>query len=175
MIPEREDVGRRTPLMRAMRELADIHASLPEDRPVSLDEAIELHRRQLSRRQVLKGAGALGAAMVVASPPLAALARPRRRGAHDPRVVVVGAGLAGLSCAYKLQQHGIRADLYESRDRVGGRCWSARTFAGGQVAEHGGEFVDTRHVQLRRLVAALGLDLDDLNPAYEAEGDVTGL
>ena len=87
----------------------------------------------------------------------------------------MGAGLAGVSCAYKLQQHGIRADLYESRDRVGGRCWSARTFADGQVAEHGGEFVDTRHVQLRRLVAALGLQLDDLFPAYEDEGDVTGL
>ena len=171
---EAADVGRRTPLMRAMRELADVHASLPQDRPLSLDEAIELQRRRFSRRQVLRGAGVLGAGLAVAQP-LAALARPRRRGAHEPRVVVVGAGLAGVSCAYKLQQHGIRADLYESRDRVGGRCWSARTFADGQVAEHGGEFVDTRHVQLRRLVAALGLHLDDLFPAYEDEGDVTGL
>ncbi len=117
----------------------------------------------------------LGAAAAVAGPPLSALARPPRAGAHDPRVVVVGAGLAGVSCAYKLQQHGIRADLYESRDRVGGRCWTARTFDSGQVAEHGGEFVDTRHVQLRRLVAALGLHLDDLFPAYEDEGDVSGL
>jgi len=160
--------------MRAMRELAEVHASLPYDRPVSLDEAIELRRGQLSRRQVLQGAGVLGAALAVAQP-LTALARPRRPGAHEPRVVVVGAGLAGVCCAYKLQQHGIGADLYESRDRVGGRCWSARTFADGQVAEHGGEFVDTRHVQLRRLVAALGLHLDDLFPAYEDEGDVTGL
>ncbi len=167
-------MGRRTPLMRAMRELADVHASLPQDRPLSLDEAIELQRRRFSRRQVLRGVGVLGAGLAVAQP-FAALARPRRRGAHEPRVVVVGAGLAGVSCAYKLQQHGIRADLYESRDRVGGRCWSARTFADGQVAEHGGEFVDTRHVQLRRLVAALGLHLDDLFPAYEDEGDVTGL
>jgi hypothetical protein len=34
--------------MRAMRELAEVHASLPYDRPVSLDEAIELRRGQLS-------------------------------------------------------------------------------------------------------------------------------
>jgi monoamine oxidase len=111
----------------------------------------------------------LGAAAVIAGPPLAALARPRCRSASDPRVVIVGAGLAGVSCAYKLQLNGIHADLYESSDRVGGRCWSARTFAGGQVAEHGGEFVDTRHVQLRRLVASLGLQLDDTFPAYAAE------
>ncbi|MGZ5213950.1 MAG: flavin monoamine oxidase family protein [Actinomycetota bacterium] len=168
-------MGRRTPLIRAMRELADIHASLPEDRAVSMDEALELQRRLVSRRQLLKGAGVLGAAAAVAGPPLLALARPLRKGAHDPRVVVVGAGLAGVSCAYKLQRNGIRADLYESRDRVGGRCWTARTFGGGQVAEHGGEFVDTRHVQLRRLVAALDLHLDDLWPAYEEEGDVSGL
>ncbi len=157
--------------MRAMRELAALHASLPEDRPLSLDEAIDLHRGLVTRRQVLKGAGVLGAAAAIAGPPLAALARPRRRSANDPRVVIVGAGLAGVSCAYKLQLNGIRADLYESRDRVGGRCWSARNFTGGQVAEHGGEFVDTRHRELRRLVAALGLHLDDLSPAYAVEHD----
>ncbi len=161
--------------MRAMRELAEVHASLPEDRALSMDEAIELRAAQISRRHLLKGAGVMGAAAAIAGPPLAALARPRRHGELDPRVVVVGAGLAGVCCAYKLQQNGIRADLYEARDRVGGRCWTARTFDGGQVAEHGGEFVDTRHVQLRRLIAALGLHLDDLWPAYEEEGDVDGL
>jgi monoamine oxidase len=170
-----EIVGRRTPLMCAMRELAEVHASLPDDRALSVDEAIHLRTKQISRRHLLKGAGVLGAAAAVTVPPLAALARPRRHGPLDPRVVVVGAGLAGLSCAYKLQQNGIRADLYEARDRVGGRCWTARAFDGGQVAEHGGEFIDTRHVQLRRLIAALGLQLDDLWPAYDAEGDVGGL
>lgn len=167
-------MGRRTPLMRAMRELANVHASLPIDRSVSADEALELHRHLVGRRQVLKGAGVLGAAAAFAGSPLSALARPLRSGAHDARVVVVGAGLAGVACAYKLQQNGVRADLFESRDRVGGRCWTARTF-GDQVAEHGGEFIDTRHVQLRRLVAALGLHLDDLWPAYEEQGDVDGL
>ena len=76
--------------MRAMRELAEVHASLPDDRALSIDEAIELRNRQISRRRLLQGAGVLGAAAVVAVPPLAALARPRRHGAHDPRVVVVG-------------------------------------------------------------------------------------
>jgi len=141
-------MGRRTPLMRAMRELAEVHASLPVDRSVSLDEAIEQNRRLVTRRQLLKGVGVVGTAAAFAGPSLAALVPPARRSAHDPRVVIVGAGLAGLSCAYKLHTNGVRADLYESRDRVGGRCWTARSFAYGQVAEHGGEFVDTRHSQL---------------------------
>ena len=161
--------------MRAMRELAEVHASLTSDRAVSLDEAIEQDRRLVTRRQLLKGAGIMGTAAAVAGPSLAALARPPRRSAHDPRIVIVGAGLAGLSCAYKLHTNGVRADLYESRDRVGGRCWTARSFAYGQVAEHGGEFVDTRHVQLRRLISTLGLKLDDLWAGYEELGETTGL
>ncbi len=161
--------------MRAMRELAQVHSSLPGERPVSLDEAIELSGRPVTRRQLLKGAGVAGAAAVVAGPALAALGRPARRSPHEPRVVIVGAGLAGLSCAFKLHINGVAADLYESRERVGGRCWTSRAFAYGQVAEHGGEFIDTRHVQLRRLVSTLGLKLDDLWAAYDELEETTGL
>jgi monoamine oxidase len=55
--------------------------------------------------------------------------------------------------------------VYEARERIGGRCWSARGFADGQVAEHGGEFIDTRHVHLRQPARQLGLELDDLYAA----------
>jgi monoamine oxidase len=78
------------------------------------------------------------------------------------RVVVVGAGLAGLTAAYRLAQAGADVSLFESRDRVGGRCWTARGFADGQTAEHGGEFIDTRHVHLLGLIDELGLEVDDL-------------
>ncbi|MEX2418170.1 MAG: FAD-dependent oxidoreductase, partial [Actinomycetota bacterium] len=49
-----------------------------------------------------------------------------------------------------------------ARDRIGGRCWTAREFADGQIAEHGGEFIDTRHVHIRQLAKELGLKMDDL-------------
>jgi len=53
---------------------------------------------------------------------------------------------------------------------VGGRCWTNRgTFAGGQLAEHGGELIDQGHKEIRSLAQELGLDLDNLLAA-EASG-----
>ncbi|MFI5027754.1 MAG: FAD-dependent oxidoreductase [Solirubrobacterales bacterium] len=117
---------------------------------------------EMSRRDFLERAAAWGGVALFAGP-LAACGRTapvaRRRG---ERVVIVGAGLAGLSCAHRLRQHGVTARVYEARqDRVGGRCWTARGFAEGQVAEHGGEFIDSDHIRMRALVQELGLRLED--------------
>lgn len=40
---------------------------------------------------------------------------------READVIVVGAGIAGLSCAVKLQQSGVRPLLLEASDGVGGR------------------------------------------------------
>ncbi len=80
--------------------------------------------------------------------------------------MIVGAGLAGLTCAYRLRQHGVHAQVFEARDdRLGGRCWTVRGFENGQVSEHGGEFIDTRHVHILRIVRELGLGLEDRQAA----------
>ena len=59
----------------------------------------------------------------------------------------------------------------QARDRIGGRCWSAREWQGGQVCEHGGEFIDTRHVHIRDLADELGLQLDDLFATWGDDWD----
>ena len=64
------------------------------------------------------------------------------------------------------RQAGVSTRVFEARDRVGGRCWSDRNFEGDQVGEHGGEFVDTRHVHVSLLADELGLTLDDLWSAW---------
>ena len=76
-----------------------------------------------TRRRFLKGAGAT----VVGASLLGRLAEPgNARGAPPPgtRIAVVGAGLAGLTCSYRLQQAGYAAQIYEASGRIGGRCRS---------------------------------------------------
>jgi monoamine oxidase len=92
-------------------------------------------------------------------------------GAAAPRIVVVGAGLAGLTAAYRLKQAGYIAQVYEASNRIGGRCWSYRgssgTWADGQVAEHGGELIDQGHTAMRQLTQELGFRLDNLLAAEQ--------
>jgi monoamine oxidase len=116
---------------------------------------------QLSRRELVTRGAALGGAALIAGP-LAACGGARSQRPAAARVVVVGAGLAGLACAHRLHQAGVETSIYEARaDRVGGRCWTAREFAHGQVGEHGGEFIDSDHARMRALVRELGLRLED--------------
>ena len=97
------------------------------------------------------------------------------RGAAAPKIVVVGAGLAGLSAAYALKQAGHAAVIHEASDRIGGRCWTLRgAFADGQIAEHGGELIDQGHSHIRQLAQGLGLKLDNLLQAEQNGTDVIG-
>jgi monoamine oxidase len=122
-------------------------------------------RRELLARGAAVGAGTLLVGRVgsaLASSERERRAQRRQQERAGSRIVIVGAGLAGLTCAYRLRKHGVHSQVFEAReDRVGGRCWTVRGFQNDQVAEHGGEFIDTRHVHIRRIVRELGLTLED--------------
>ena len=130
-----------------------------------------LPERRIGRRDALKlGAAAGLAAGAAALGTRQPVARAGSGGGNAARIVVVGAGLAGLTCAYRLRQAGRIATVYEASDRVGGRCWTIRgTFADGQLGEHGGELIDQGHTHIRQLAQQLGLTLDNLLAA-EANG-----
>jgi monoamine oxidase len=127
--------------------------------------AVAVDSPRTTRRVLLKRAGAGALAVSV----LGRLT-PAARAAAAPRIVVVGAGLAGLTCAYRLKQAGYTAQVYEASDRLGGRCWTIRdAFADGQIGEHGGELIDQGHNAVRNLAQELDLTLDNLLRA-EANG-----
>ncbi|MFM8620128.1 MAG: flavin monoamine oxidase family protein [Opitutaceae bacterium] len=111
--------------------------------------------RPLSRRGFLSSTAA-----ATATVPLLRAAGAK---ASTARVASVGAGLAGLTCAHRLRQAGVTATVFEAGERIGGRCWTIRgEFAGGQIAEHGGELIDQGHTRVRQLAQELGLPLDNL-------------
>jgi monoamine oxidase len=73
------------------------------------------------------------------------------------RVIVVGAGFAGLAAADALARAGVEVDVLEARDRVGGRVWSV-PFA-GDVVERGAEFILPHDSTVVGVVDRLGLTL----------------
>jgi len=116
--------------------------------------------QQQTRREFLGHSGkAILAATGAAAMGFDALAAGGRSG----KVAIIGAGLAGLTCALRLRQAGIDSTVYEANDRLGGRCYTRRGFfADQQLVERGGELIDTDHTAVQELAVELGLKLDDL-------------
>ena len=56
------------------------------------------------------------------------------------RVIVIGAGMAGLAAASALQNAGVEVVVLEARDRIGGRVWTAR-LADGTTVYRGGAWL----------------------------------
>ncbi len=71
-------------------------------------------------------------------------------------VVVVGAGLAGLTAANRLSAHGIEVTVLEARNRVGGRTHGVEVCPGRWV-DAGAAYLGDRHTALADLIADLGL------------------
>ena len=76
------------------------------------------------------------------------------------KVIIIGAGLGGVSCAYELQNAGIDITVLEARSRPGGRVRTYRDpFADNLYAEMGAEYVDSSDEYARKYCKEFGLDI----------------
>ena len=82
----------------------------------------------------------------------------------DTEVVVVGAGLAGLSAARALAAEGVAFEVIEARDRVGGRTVN-ESIGDGKIAELGGQWVGPTQDRILALIPELGLETLQLLPS----------
>lgn len=127
-------------------------------RAVRTASAVDADRRTFLRNTALAGAAAMIPSVITACK------RPDEivQGS-DTKVVVVGAGIAGLVAARNLMRAGISVSVYEALTRTGGRMFSAKDLlVNGAVTELGGEFIDSNHADMHALIKEYGLELIDL-------------
>ncbi|MBW4658242.1 MAG: NAD(P)/FAD-dependent oxidoreductase [Drouetiella hepatica Uher 2000/2452] len=138
-------------------------AQISHKAQIPIAEVTNLSDRTLiTRRQVLGGIAATGLLPRLGQRPIFPVNSVHS--ARDAKILIVGAGIAGLTVAYRLRQAGVPVELIEASHRTGGRLRSLRGEL-GDVVELGGEFIDSRHTAVRSLAAELGLELADLRSA----------
>src|SRR5690242_3719022 len=96
----------------------------------NLHAAFDPEFAKLPRRDVLKAAIAGAGGLMSLN-----VARGATATKVGKRVVVVGAGFAGLACADELAADGYDVTVVEARDRVGGRVQTLRDLVKGKTVE----------------------------------------
>jgi monoamine oxidase len=145
-----------------------------------LDELLDMAAEARTRRRFMRESAMASAALALGigcrqstpapAAPTAGNASPAAPGvpptARDTRIAIVGAGMAGLNTAYKLQKAGLNAKIFEAADRTGGRMYTASNLLGdGITTELGGEFIDSIHEEMLALMDEFKLErLDTQGP-----------
>ena len=109
--------------------------------------------RPISRRTLL-GTAAASAGGAALAQQATASARERTPAARRADVIIVGAGLSGLSAARRVVGAGHSAIVLEARDRVGGRTLN-HPLGNGKVVEVGGQWIGPTQDHLAALAREL--------------------
>lgn len=147
----------RTSLFAGLQRAAALATMTRQSGAPGLDELQDMARTPNVRQGIgRRGLLAAGAGLT--------LARPHRAlAASDPRIAIIGAGLAGLVVADRLVAAGLRrVTLHEANTRIGGRILSGRDLLGaGTTVELGGSFINSEHADMLALARRFDLPLED--------------
>jgi monoamine oxidase len=178
----------RMPLLNTLRRAFQIALQSEKQDQPAVDELIEqqqynrLHRRKFLG-DIMKTGVAVGAAgvfnactkvndlMPASTSSLDGSATSKSLSKNSqPKIVIIGAGIAGLNCAYQLKKSGYASTIYEAANRTGGRMFTkSDVVAPGLYTELGGEFIDTEHKDMLQLCKEFGLPLIDTRTREEME------
>jgi monoamine oxidase len=110
-----------------------------------------------SRREFLKQSALAGAGVIISSSALGSFFIGKK-----PKVIIIGAGFAGLSAAYYLHKKKIDFVILEARKRIGGRVFSYNIDPNENlIVELGAEWVGNSHTRLQNLCNEFGLELQN--------------
>lgn len=79
------------------------------------------------------------------------------------KIVIIGAGLSGLTAAYELVKRGLNYTILEGRNRPGGRIHTIKTKSGYQL-ELGAAWFAKKHKNLFNMIEELGIAYE---PQYQ--------
>jgi monoamine oxidase len=113
-----------------------------------------METKGITRRRLIGGAAAGAAMATLPAAQRAKAASPPKKSSVD--VIVVGAGLAGLTAAREIVKAGRSVMVLEARDRVGGRVLN-HSLGGGDYAELGGMFTGPTQDRIQALASAVGV------------------
>ena len=122
----------------------------------------DIGRRKFLKQSLLAGVALSASSLSV----LSACQKKIKRVGPSKRVIVIGAGLAGLSATYELTQAGHDVTILEARTRPGGRVLTFREpLADGMYAEAGAARIPFGHNWTLKYVDGFGLPLDFFYPS----------
>ena len=116
-----------------------------------------------SRRDFLKASALMAATPIMNGAPSILYRDPASvPSSKADRVLILGAGAAGLATAHTLRKAGVPFRILEASSRVGGRIYTQFGFnSENQFIERGAELVDTGHKHLISLAQEMGLEIED--------------
>jgi monoamine oxidase len=174
----------RDPFLRSLQKAFALFLESKKNGAAPVNELIEksIEKKALQRRSFLSGIAKTGVVLTLGGVLEACKKIGDLPGANNldsqinstantsqPRIAILGAGVAGLNCAYQLAKKGIYATVYEASGRTGGRILTKNNFISpGLYTECGGEFIDSGHKHMLKLAREFNLPLIDTEAPSEA-------